>query len=166
MQIIVSDTSVIIDIENSNLTEAMFSLPCQFIVPDILFKEELAQQHSHLIKLGLVQKSLDGELIQESIQLGLENKKLSSNDLFAFALARSKKCLLLTSDKALRDLAENYGVNVHGTLWLVKKMVDECQITSTAAIEAFKKMTDAGSYLPPQEINKMKAKWQTSPLPA
>jgi hypothetical protein len=42
MLLTISDTSVLIDIECSGLASAVFSLPWQFAVPDILFTEELA----------------------------------------------------------------------------------------------------------------------------
>ncbi|EKD72488.1 MAG: hypothetical protein ACD_45C00662G0002 [uncultured bacterium] len=37
MLLIISDASVLIDIEHGELTSIMFSLPYQFSVPDILF---------------------------------------------------------------------------------------------------------------------------------
>ena len=39
MLLLISDANVLIDIENGGLTGAMFSLPYQFAVPDILFYE-------------------------------------------------------------------------------------------------------------------------------
>ncbi len=39
MLLLISDANVLIDIENGGLTSAMFSLPYQFAVPDILFYE-------------------------------------------------------------------------------------------------------------------------------
>lgn len=45
MLLIISDASVLIDIECGKLTSAMFSLSWQFAVPDILFAEELADRH-------------------------------------------------------------------------------------------------------------------------
>ena len=41
MLFMISDASVLIDVECGGISTAMFSLPYQFIVPDILFSEEL-----------------------------------------------------------------------------------------------------------------------------
>lgn len=54
MLLIISDASVLIDIECGELTSAMFSLPFQFAVPDTLFVEELAEKHGHLLQLTLL----------------------------------------------------------------------------------------------------------------
>ena len=54
MLLLISDTSILIDIECGQLTGAMFSLDYQFAVPDILFAEELAEKHGALLKFGLI----------------------------------------------------------------------------------------------------------------
>ena len=41
MKVIVSDTSVLIDLERGSFLESIFSLPFEFAVPDLLFKREL-----------------------------------------------------------------------------------------------------------------------------
>ena len=41
MQVLVSDTSVLVDLERGSLLEASFSLPFQFAVPDLLYEREL-----------------------------------------------------------------------------------------------------------------------------
>ena len=41
------------DIETGDLVAPMFSLGYQFAVPNVLYYEELEEQHSHLINLGL-----------------------------------------------------------------------------------------------------------------
>jgi len=40
--VLVSDTSVLIDLERANLLEEMFLLPFEFAVPDLLYGRELA----------------------------------------------------------------------------------------------------------------------------
>jgi hypothetical protein len=64
MLLIISDASVLIDVECSQLTSAMFSLPWKFYVPDVLFEEELAQRHEHLLAFGLKTIWLVEQLIQ------------------------------------------------------------------------------------------------------
>jgi hypothetical protein len=63
MLLIISDTSVLIDLECDGLSKVMFSLPWQFAVPNVLFSEGLAEHHGHLLQLGLVSKTMSGELI-------------------------------------------------------------------------------------------------------
>ena len=42
MNVTVADTSVLIDLERGGLLEDCFSLPYQFTVPDLLYRNELA----------------------------------------------------------------------------------------------------------------------------
>ena len=41
MIVLVSDTSVLIDLERGGFLEAIFSLPYEFAVPDVLYHREL-----------------------------------------------------------------------------------------------------------------------------
>ena len=43
MPVLVSDTSVLIDLERSRLLEEMFLLPFEFAVPDLLYSRELTR---------------------------------------------------------------------------------------------------------------------------
>ena len=53
MQVLVSDTSVLIDIERASLTARLFDLPYDFVVPDILYEAELLDwMGPDLIDLG------------------------------------------------------------------------------------------------------------------
>ena len=61
MLLIISDASVLIDIECGELTSTMFSLPWQFAVPDTLFAKELSVDVHGTI--WLVEQMLQGEKI-------------------------------------------------------------------------------------------------------
>jgi predicted nucleic acid-binding protein len=148
MLLLISDANVLIDIEVGSLTSSMFSLPYQFAVPDVLFHQELQEHHSHLLQCGLVSKTLDSKLVEEAYKLRQQHTRPSMNDLFALSLARYEKCRLLTGDKALREVAEAYLVDVHGTIWLVKQMIEHQKITIEIAQTAFQKMKNSGRRLP------------------
>lgn len=146
--LLISDANVIIDMKDGGLLELMFRLKETFAVPNVLYAEELEQQQPQLPRLGLQIKSLSGESIARAMLLKQHYAGTSINDLFALELARECNCPLLTGDKALRYAAENEGVEIRGTLWLVEQMVTERVITVAAARTAYNKMRDAGSRLP------------------
>jgi hypothetical protein len=129
MLLLISDASVLIDIECAELTSAMFSLPYKFAVPDILFVEELAERHGHLSQFGLISKPMSSELISEAYDLRQRYSKPSVNDLLALTLAKNENSQLLTGDKALREVAQILNVEVHGTIWLVTQMIQHKKIT-------------------------------------
>ena len=64
MHVLVSDTSVLIDLEQGSLLEASFRLPVQFTVPDLLYERELKNwRGAELMRLGLAVEELDGEAV-------------------------------------------------------------------------------------------------------
>ncbi len=69
MQVLISDANVIIDMEDCRLTDVMFRLPYQFLVPDILYYDELEDDHPELLSLGLKKLELSPQTLQKSIAL-------------------------------------------------------------------------------------------------
>ena len=157
--LIISDASVLIDIECAELTSAMFSLSYQFAVPDTLFVEELEEQHSHLLQCGLISKTMSGALVAEAYNLYQKYRKPSLNDTLALTLAKHLGCQLLTGDKALRDAAKELNVEVHGTIWLVEQMLQGKKITVEIARVAFQKMKYSGSRLSWFEVENLLVRW-------
>lgn len=155
MLLVISDACVLIDIEYAELTSAMFSLTYQFAVPDILFAEELEKQHAHLSLFGLIRKTMSGDLVAEAYTLHQKYMKPSVNDMLALTLAKHEGCQLLTGDKALRDAAKDFNVEVHGTIWLVEQMIQEKKITVEVARIAFQSMKSSGSRLPWNDVENL-----------
>lgn len=159
MLLLVSDANVLIDLELVDLTKELFQLPYHFIIPDVLFEEELKKQHSHLLDLGLELKVLESEYISEVFSLIDKYRKTSRNDLFALSLALQEKATLLTGDKALRAAAKTESVAYHGTIWLLCQMVEKDIVTLVRAEKALRKMVELGSRLPKttikEELKKM-----------
>ncbi len=148
MLVFISDANILIDVEVGGLMAPMFSLGYQFAVPDVLYFEELAEQHAHWRDMGLIVQSLRAEGVARVQALSQKYKHPSRNDLFALALAEQAQCPLLTGDAALRSSAEAERVEVKGTVWLVTEMVRQQCITSTVARVAYKAMQDQGRRLP------------------
>ena len=114
-QLLISDANILIDMEEGGLLEAMFQLPFDFATPDILFFEELEEEHAHLPDLGLALKEVSSESMMYAMQLTGTYTQASSNDCFALALAKQEQCPLLTGDMALRKAAEKEAAIVKGT---------------------------------------------------
>ena len=144
----ISDPNILIDVEVGGLLAPMFTLGYQFAVPDVLYFEELAEQHAHWRDMGLIVKSLPSEGVARVQALSQKYKRPSRNDLFALALAEHEQCPLLTGDAALRSAAEAERVEVKGTVWLVTEMVRKQCITATVARVAYKTMQEQGRRLP------------------
>lgn len=157
MLLLISDANVLIDIEASGLTQALFGLDSTFAVPDVLFAEELAERHGHLLAMGLRTLTLSAATVAYAEGLAKRHRRPGSNDLLALALARQESCPLVTGDRALRNAAKEEGVSLRGTLWLVERMVDERRIDVADAERAFAHMRDAGSRLPWDQVAQLLA---------
>lgn len=119
MAILVSDTSILIDLERGDLIEALFQLQHEFVVPDLLFERELkGELGDRLIALGLRVETLTPAEVTRAAAVRRQRLALSIPDTFAFALARERTWTLLTGDGVLRSLAIEENVVTHGVLWI------------------------------------------------
>ncbi|RJG50584.1 PIN domain-containing protein [Motilimonas pumila] len=147
-QLLISDANILIDMEEGGLLEAMFQLPFDFATPDILFFEELEEEHAHLPGLGLALKEVSSEFMMYAMQLTGTYTQASRNDCFALALAKQELCPLLTGDMALRKAAEKEAAIVKGTIWLVTQLVVHQKINIAQAKDAYNQMKANGRRLP------------------
>ena len=123
LQVLVSDTSVLIDLDRGSLLSASFHLPYKFAVPDLLYRQELKNwSGERLIELGLSVEALDGNGVNRALVYRQQVPALSLPDCFALALAQTRSWVLLSGDSGLRQLAANEGVACHGVLWLLDEM--------------------------------------------
>ena len=103
MNVLVSDTSVLLDLERGALLEASFRLPFRFTVPDLLYERELKDwRGAELIRLGLAVEELDGDGVSRALAYRQRAQALSLPDCFALALAQTRSWTLLSGDSALR----------------------------------------------------------------
>lgn len=148
MQVLISDANILIDLEEGLLLDQIFALPFVFKIPDVLFVEELSEQHGHLLALGLQLGELREDSMQQVFQLTQTYSQPSRNDCFALALAKQESCPLVTGDRNLRRAAEAEQVEVYGTLWLVERLVENGIINKTQAHAAYERMEERGRRLP------------------
>ena len=134
--------------EVSNLTQKMFKLPYQFAVPDILYYEELEDEHENLIEYGLVMKTLSSESISYVANTLHQYPKIGFYDKLALATAKQEGCPLVTGDGALRKAGQKEAVVIFGTVWLVDELISHSIITVNEAKKAYSLMKVSGRRLP------------------
>lgn len=158
MRIIVSDTSCLIDLRKVELLETLLRLPYEFLIPNTLFDQELvkfsAAQRKALLRGGLKVIDLPGERVSRAQTVIRQKPRLSVHDAFAFVLAESHKgCVLLSGDAALRTLADECAIEVHGVLWLIDELFRHKLISAATARDALKSFADDLSMrLPKREL--------------
>jgi hypothetical protein len=123
LAILVSDTSVLIDLDRGALLEALFLLPHEFAVPDLLFARELAGPlGTRLVSLGLRVEELTDDEVTRATLVGRQHRNLSVPDTFAFSIAEQRGWTLLSGDGGLRTLARDAELECRGVLWLCDQL--------------------------------------------
>jgi predicted nucleic acid-binding protein len=123
MIILVSDTSVLIDLERADIVSEALTLPYEFVVPDALYAAELEPFNgAELLEKGLRIESLDPNELSAATLIRRAQAKLSLPDTFALALAEGRQWTLLAGDGVLRAEALARRVPCHGTLWIFDEL--------------------------------------------
>ena len=157
MRVLVSDSSVLLELTKRGLLPAMFRLPFEFVVPDLLFEEELIDlgeySRDDLRKFGLRVEELDPVGVTAALSYQARRRRLSLVDCFALALASRRGYRLLTGDKTMRSFAQAEAIDVHGVLWLVDEMIAATVLPTTTILAALVAMRDdPRCHLPAQEL--------------
>jgi hypothetical protein len=143
MKILVSDTSVLIDLERGGFLDSCFQLPFEFAVPDLLYARELADFGGpELVARGLRVEELTSEEVTTAQAVRGARSKLSLPDAFAYVLASARGWTLLTGDGELRALAEAGGIEFFGVLWVIDQLFDGEVMEATAIVKGLESVAN------------------------
>lgn len=151
---LVSGANILIDFDVAGLTSELFRLPHEIVVPDVLFEQELASRHQHLLDLGLQVRSLPGPQVSEAYRFQLKYREPSVNDVFALTLAKSLGCPLATGDRRLRAAAQAEGLQLLGTLTLMEQLYLHSIARVDEIGDAYERMRRGGRRLPWDEVER------------
>lgn len=158
--ICVTDTNFWIDLDTAGLLGPIFRLPFEWQAPDVIIAELEKPEGADLIRRGLRVRELDGRRVAEVVALAVAYPRPSRADLFALVLARLQAALLLTGDRHLRQAAEQEGVRVHGTLWILDELVERSVVSPSEAVEALHLMKEGRRRLPAEEVDRRLRRWR------
>lgn len=136
------------------LLATLFDVDVRIATPDVLSAADRGARHGHLRALGLkvVEVRSEGVAYVAELVGRYPRTRASRSDLFAIALARQQRCALLTRDAGLRTIAEEDGIEVHGTLWLVERMFDAGLFNRASEQDSYARMRQKGRHLPWNEV--------------
>jgi predicted nucleic acid-binding protein len=151
MEILISDTSVLVDLEFMNLTTQAFGLGYQFSVPDLLYDVELkAYQGPTLLEHGLILAELTPDELKTAIEFRRLHTGLSNPDCFALSVACSRNQLLLTGDGLMRKVARAKKITFHGVLWVLDRIEDAGHASPEKLHSELSKLNESPSCRLPQ----------------
>jgi hypothetical protein len=142
MIILVSDTSVLIDLERGGLLEPAFGCGLTMVVPDLLYVRELEAENGPLLrKLGLGVVELSPDEVAFAQEVRTVRPALSLPDCFALSCARRADHALVTGDKTLRSEAQGRQVTAFGLLWLLDQMEASSEVAATLLYEGLTRIS-------------------------
>lgn len=158
IEIIVNDSSCLIDLRKCGLLTTALLLPFRFIVALPLVTAELTDFNEgdwdDLKTRGLDVIDLGPDQVARAMVLMGLFPGLSAYDCFSLALVESMEdAMLLTGDQQLRTRAEGLGVVVHGVLWIADEIESAAALPLTDLAEALARLAaDPLVFLPADEV--------------
>lgn len=159
--VLVSDTSVLVDLERGDLLVAAFGCGMAMAVPDLLYESELATFNGPFLKaLGLGVVSLTPAEVQLAQTVRNARSSLSLNDCFALSCATRPDHILVSGDKALRSEAKTRSVQVVGLFWVLDRMA-EAGVPPDTLVEGLTRISGhARCRLPTEEVRMRLKAWR------
>ncbi len=165
MIVVVQDANVIFDLLDIGLFEKVFELRMEFHTTDFVLIEEVSENQLEKINPLIENNSLQVHNfseteISEIFVLYNQISGMSDVDCSVFFLAKKIDAIILTGDKAFKNFARKENVKVHGTLWIMDKLVEDKVISKTEGYDCLKKLIECNQRLPKIECEKKLSKWK------
>ena len=125
-----------------------FRLPYEFVVPDILYRNELVSPGASpgfgesLLALGLRVGELDGDEVSTAIHYIRNRPSLSLPQAFALVLSSSRRWTLITGDRVLRAFAAKLSLPCYGVLWILDQVFHAGMSSSEEIVEGLQSIRD------------------------
>jgi len=154
--LLVSDTSVLIDLHRAGILDAVFTLPMQFAVPDLLYERELKDWDGPALQAkGLRILTLEPDGVELAQAYRRREPRLSLPDAFALSLAKTGGHTLLAGDSSLRAQARLEDIECHGVLWVFDALKGHGVLPAADLATSLRQLADhPRCRLPKAEIQK------------
>ena len=166
MNLLISDTCILIDLYNDNLLDKIKQFPYKFGIPDVILSDAFTDKielHEpgveEILDAGFSTYTLKADELVEVYSLNKAYSHSSVIDIFGLVLAKKHKAILLTGDKKLRQAAQNEGITFKGILWILDKLIVHSIINKKTASNSLQDIIDKGAYLPKTECQRRFEYW-------
>lgn len=169
MEIIaVSDTNIFIDLIEIGLIDDFFSLPWQIHTTDMVIHElKITAQKNIVVEYknsgSLHVKMYDAKdmvALARFYSLKSATTKVSIQDCSVWLYAQGEGYTLLTGDAKLKNAALKSGVDVHGILYVIDKLVEHHLLSKINASKKLEELYMLNPRLPKTEIDRRIKLWR------
>lgn len=166
--IAVSDTNIFIDLIEIGLLDEFFALPWEIHTTDMIIHElKVAEQKMKVEEYqtrGILR--VKGYDMKEMLTLTKfythqrETTKVSMQDCSVWFYAMDKGYTLLTGDAKLKRAVTKAGVDVHGIIYVIDKLVETLLVSKETAVDKLEKLVLLNQRLPMLEIERKVKLWR------
>ena len=165
MKLIVTDTNVFFDLMSIEVLPDFFGLDYEicttdFVVNEIVRVDQADQIQNFIRSRQLAVYKLSSDEIEEVVNLKTRRNLRRITDKSVLWKALQLKCKLLTGDKNLRSEAEEQGLEVNGSIWVIRTLVESNIILPAVAVVLLEKLKIINQSLPKDEIEKLIKKYK------
>ena len=165
MIIIITDACFLIDLIDIDLFEEFIGLGYQVHITSSVFAELEGDEYVKPVAKCIRQKKIFLYKLTAADQAALEklmrkhSSRLSEPDCSCLYLAKEINATILTCEKLLTKVAKNLDLDVHGSLWLLDRLLDASLITKRIAYRKLKDLMSINPRLPVIECQKRLKRW-------
>lgn len=165
MIIIITDACFLIDLIDIDLFEEFIGLGYQVHITSSVFAELEGDEYVKPVAKCIRQKKIFLYKLTAADQAALEklirkhSSRLSEPDCSCLYLAKEINATILTCEKLLTKVAKNLDLDVHGSLWILDRLLDASLITKIIAYRKLKDLMSINPRLPVIECQKRLKRW-------
>ena len=165
MIIIITDACFLIDLIDIDLFEEFIGLGYQVHITSSVFAELEGDEYVKPVAKCIRQKKIFLYKLTAADQAALEklirkhSSRLSEPDCSCLYLAKEINATILTCEKLLTKVAKNLDLDVHGSLWILDRLLDASLITKRIAYRKLKDLMSINPRLPVIECQKRLKRW-------
>ena len=160
MKLIITDISVLFDLYRLEILPEFFALKAEisttsFVYNDIVLVNKVIEfeiyKRSQKLKVIMLTDEEQDAVNQFSTKRNL--KSLPDKTMLWKSIQLN--CALLTCERKLKLEAKEHGVEVHDSIWVIEKLVEENILDKSKAITLLEQLKTVNDRLPMEEIDKV-----------
>jgi predicted nucleic acid-binding protein len=160
MKLIITDVSVLFDLFQINLLKEFFELDVEicttiFVYNEIVSQEQLIEFEQFKLSKKLKVLELSSNEIEEVVIFKTKRNLKSIPDKTILWKAIQLNCPLLTCDCKLKKEANDNGIEVHGSIWVLTELARQKIIEKQQTVQLLEQLKVTNSRLPVTEIDKI-----------
>lgn len=159
MKLIITDTNVLFDVIKIGALPEFFSLDYDICTTVFVIEEIKPSGQRELVDTFIRAKKLTvieftGEDVEDLVNFDTVKGLKRFTDKSVIWKSIQLNCPMLTGDKKMKEIAENIGIEVHGSIWVIDELYNYNLISTEKAIELLEQLMKTNSWLPKNEIEK------------